>query len=140
MLSSPHTLVIVDDNEEVTFVLQQIIDSIYGDQVNIKSFSSSEKALDYVAHHDIRILISDLELPGLHGVDLIEKVNNLNRGILTIVITGHQSYHTALECFMNGTEGYINKPLTSKKIQTALDQCFSKIEYWRQTLETVSDI
>lgn len=135
MLNPPYKIVIVDDTEDVCFMLERIVDELYGEEVEIRTFLSSQEAWDYVTHNEVHILISDLELPGLHGVDLLQKVSNLNRGIQTIIVTGHEGFGMEFECFMNGAEGFLSKPCRVEDIEECLDVCFGKIRYWQKILE-----
>ncbi|MFW7377229.1 MAG: response regulator [Oligoflexus sp.] len=140
MFTKPFKLVIVDDQEDIGIILEHFIHDSYPDQIHVETFISSDKALEYITGNDVTIVISDLELPGLHGLDLIQKINQMNRGIQTIVITGHQSYSNALECFMSGVQGYITKPLTQNQLKSAIDQCIRRLAYWERILNHVEAI
>jgi len=140
MFKEPYPIVTVDDQEDIGIIIGELIKLAYKESVEIINFTSSEAALEHIANHDVMILITDLELPGLHGLDLIQKVNQLSRGIQTIVVTGHQSYSNALECFMAGVHGYITKPLTQSQLKLAIDQCLQRLHYWDRILNHVEAI
>ncbi len=140
MLNSPHKVVIIDDEEEVLEVISEVVKRLFTDKVEVVSFTSSKETWEYVQHHEVRIVLSDLHLPDIHGLDLVRNIIGLNRGIQVVAITGDRSCSAAFECFMNGVHGYITKPATMQKIQDTVGQCLSNLEYWKRIIESTQEI
>lgn len=140
MFKKPYHIVIIDDEPDIGYIVEQLIQDCYKTDFITHTFTSSDLALQHITSHEVMIVLSDLEMPGLHGLDLIQKVNQLNRGIQIIVMTGQHSYSGAMECFMSGAQGYITKPMTKKQIKSAIDQCLQRFDYWNRILNEVEAI
>lgn len=140
MLDLPHELVILDDEEDITFILTDMIKRRYKEKVEITCFNDPNKAKDYIEENEVRIVISDLRMPNLHGLDLLQDLTSSARGIQIIVLTGDNSYSAAYECFLNGASGFLTKPIKEDQLNSAIDHCFDKLSYWKKTLETTPTI
>jgi DNA-binding NtrC family response regulator len=140
MLGLPHKLVIIDDESEVLEIMAEVVKHLFQDKVDVMTFASSRDAWEHVQHNEVRIVMSDLHLPDIHGLDLVRQIIALNRGIQVIAVTGDKSCSAALECFMNGVHGYISKPATMQKVQDTLNQCLSQLDYWRRIIESSEEI
>ncbi len=140
MLNPPHKIVIVDDEEEVLEVLSEVVKRLFGDRVEVTAFASSKETWEYVQHNEVRIVMSDLHLPGIHGLDLVRQILELNRGIQVVAVTGDRSCSAAFECFLNGVHGYITKPATMQKIEDTIGQCLGNLEYWKRIIESTQEI
>lgn len=140
MLNHPHKVVIVDDEEEVLEVIAEVVKRLFGERVEVVAFSSSEETWEYVQHNEVRLVLSDLHLPHIHGLDLVRQIIGLNRGIQVVAITGDRSCSAAFECFMNGVHGYITKPATMQKIQDTVGQCLSHLDYWKRVIESMQEV
>jgi DNA-binding NtrC family response regulator len=132
--------VIIDDEAEVLEIMAEVVKHLFQDKVQVITFDSSPKAWDYIQHHEVRIVMSDLHLPDIHGLDLVRQIVALNRGIQVVAVTGDKSCSAALECFMNGVHGYISKPATMQKVHDTLNLCLSQLDYWRRIIESSEEI
>ncbi len=78
----------------------------------VKDFSRAADALEYLTkEQNVALIITDLIMPEMDGLDLLREVKKLNREIAVLMITGHGSVDTAVEAMKKGAEDYLTKPV-----------------------------
>lgn len=80
------------------------------------SFSSGEQALEQLADVDPRVIIVDINLPGISGVEVIRRIAALRRPWQTLVLTVYRDTDTIFEALSAGAVGYLVKPITPAKL------------------------
>ena len=109
----PHILV-VDDDE----LIRQQIERLYIQNGYVVSpAATAEAALDYLEAGDIDLVVTDIQLPGLSGVELTERIQELYPDVPVVVITGHAGIENAVEVLKLGATDYIVKPFSAAAIQ-----------------------
>ena len=83
--------------------------------------SDGEMAYTLFLEHEIDILIVDIELPKMNGIELITKIRESNKDIEIIVISAYTKTDYFLECINCQVSKYIVKPFTSRKIKELLE-------------------
>ena len=83
----PRNLVFIDDNETIVGIIEMELTEFY----NTTAFTDPELALTYIqANKDsIDIVLTDFMMPDMNGLQLVEKVKEINRSIKTIILTGY---------------------------------------------------
>jgi DNA-binding response OmpR family regulator len=99
---------IIDDSRSFTLGIESIISS-YG--CRVKSFNDPENALDVIFQEHPDIIITDLEMPKLSGLDLIKKIREQNElSIIPIlVMTSKDSQMKLVECLIEGADAFASK-------------------------------
>ena len=91
---------------------------------------SAEKALDQMRAREFDILITDLKMPNMDGLTLIEKARNQKPDLPVVVITGYPSVESAVKCLRQRVDDYLVKPFNVtqlyKIVQGALDKAKAK--------------
>lgn len=78
----------------------------------VKDFSRAADALEYLTkEQNVALIITDLIMPEMDGIDLLKEVKKLDREIAVLMITGHGSVDTAVEAMKKGAEDYLTKPI-----------------------------
>ncbi len=78
----------------------------------VKDFSGGEEALKYLKKaENVILIITDLVMPGMDGLDLLREVKKLSQNIAVLLITGHGSIDSAVEAMKKGAEDYLTKPI-----------------------------
>ncbi|HKE16190.1 MAG TPA: response regulator [Kofleriaceae bacterium] len=101
------TILVVDDERDV---LEMIEAGLGLDGYRVLLADSGEQAIDLVAHHRIDLVISDLRMPGMNGVETIARLRQLAPRVPVIVVTGYLSAATADECLALGGVELLPKP------------------------------
>lgn len=127
-------ILIVDDNYDMLELLQR----------NLKSFnfhaykaSSVTEAIEVLRSTSIDLLITDLQMPDINGIELIKYASEHFPSIPKLVITGFPSVDTAINAVKSGALDYLIKPFTSEELKKAIQNCLKKaVETTDPAIET----
>jgi two-component system, NtrC family, response regulator AtoC len=92
----------------------------------VNSAASGEEAMKILEKTSFEIIITDLFLPGVSGIDLLKKVKIDSPYTNVIVITGHASAESAVEAMKEGAFDYITKPFNFEKLTILVDKALEK--------------
>lgn len=101
-----YSVLIVDIDEATHKFLRS---SFLQDGYIVLSVKSGEEALMMIASHQIDLVISELQLTGINGLELLKKSKKLSPSIEFVLITEHITTHSAIEALRNGASDYLNK-------------------------------
>jgi len=99
-------VVIIDDDEMVNEVLKFILD----DEYRVYNYYTAEDALrsDVIMQADV--IVTDVNLPGINGLEFIQKVHEINESIPIIIITAYNDIEIAISALKAGAFDFILKP------------------------------
>lgn len=114
----------VDDDRVSLTIMQRLVVSLgMGDTVECAS--DGNEAVGALDRRPVDLLITDLQIPGPSGLELIDEARGRRPGTEVIVITGHQSVESAVEAMKRGARDYIAKPidrqLLAQKVENIRD-------------------
>ena len=115
---SGHVLVVDDDSEMCTFVEQTL--RRRGFVVTWRT--SALDALDVLAAEDIDVVVADLHMRGMNGIDLCERIVTNRPDVPVIVITGFGSFETAVAAIRAGAYDFITKPVDVDGLRLAVER------------------
>ncbi|MCD4742280.1 MAG: response regulator, partial [Desulfobacteraceae bacterium] len=122
----PHIL-IMEDDLNVAKGLKMILDE---EGYNVDLQGTGSGAMDAMAQNDYDLLMADLHLPDIDGMQVVKKVKETKPETEVIVITGYATSSLAVETMKLGAHDFIAKPFTEEQIissiESALDQNISK--------------
>lgn len=90
----------------------------------LHTFQSGEEALQFAESHTVDVAFLDMEMPGIHGLELAGKLKEYDREIRVVFVTAFGQY--ALEAFGVDATGYVLKPYTAEDIHKELAKCAYK--------------
>ena len=111
-------VIAVDDEELMLRALVRAV-SASTDVQEVIEFSSSEKALEYVKDNYIDVAFLDINMRGMGGIALAEKILNLRPNTKIVFCTGHEEY--AIPAFKLHASGYLMKPISAEDVQGEID-------------------
>ena len=112
MISKPH-LLIVDDEAGI----RESLSSILTDEgYHVETASSAEEALERVAAGDLDLILLDIWLPGMDGLEALGRIQSTPRPPAVIMISGHGTIETAVRATKLGAFDFLEKPLSLDKI------------------------
>src|SRR6266567_2250204 len=103
------SLLILDDNLRS---LEFLSSALSGAGVNILTASDPEQGLDLVYTHRPQIVLTDLVMPHLTGLEVLERIVEFDPAIDVILMTAHYTTETAVEAIRKGAADYLNKPIS----------------------------
>ncbi len=130
---SSKTILIVDDEEFIRLSLEQILSE---ENYHVILNESGAAALKTIKDEEIDLVLLDLNLPDMSGIDILKQIRNLQPEILTIIMTGFASVESAVEAIKLGAYDYIKKPFKADAIKL-----ITKLAIETQSLKkTVSEL
>lgn len=128
-------LLIVDDNVPVVNGIEKIIDrQEFSIDFIFKAFSMN-KAMEILEREKIDLLISDIEMPGGSGLDLIEWVNEQKICCISIVLSSFADFHYAKKAISLGVSEYLLKPVENEELMRAIKKAQQKLPVKQQEME-----
>ncbi len=108
------TILIVDDEEFLRSQLERIL----GEEGHgVQAVDTGRAALDWTAGHSADLVLLDLNLPDLHGIEVLRELKARDPELLVIVVTGYGSVESAVESLKLGAYDYIKKPFKADAIK-----------------------
>ena len=114
----PVRLVVIDDDPKNLKMVRFTLSS--GD-LEIHTASDPRVGLDLIAQLHPQIVLIDLVLPGIDGMELLQRIVQLERGIAVILMTGHNSPELARQAIQMGAADYFPKPFSPSKLRERID-------------------
>ena len=108
-LNDGASILIVDDEETMREACREVLLS---EGFSLQEASSGEGALDIIARRSFDLLILDLKMPHVDGLEILRRVQKESPGTATVVITGYPSIDTAVEAMKLGAADFLPKPFT----------------------------
>jgi len=118
-----YTVFVVDDEGSI----REGVSAAFGSRYRVRSFPDAESALSAVPEDPPDLVLLDIGLPGMSGIDALREIRALDPEILVVVITAFEDVHTVVSAMKGGAHDYVVKPLQME----TLDVCV------RNALETV---
>ena len=119
MKSRAHILV-VDDERVVRDVLQNIL--LHEGYSRVVRASDGQVAMDKLAKERFDVVITDVKMPMMSGIELLIKIKELYPHIAVIVITGFGDVHTPEEAQSLGADEYVTKPIQAREIAVIVER------------------
>ncbi len=116
-------LLIVDDEEQF---LNSISKSLEVREFNVTAVTRGEKAIEAARNKPIDIALVDLKMPGISGEETLKALKNEHKWMEIIILTGHGSIDSAVECTQDGAYTYLQKPCELETLLEALKNAYQK--------------
>jgi DNA-binding NarL/FixJ family response regulator len=116
-------VIIIEDNELLRDSLKEAINKSSDISCNY-TFSSGEAALDFIEKEELvpDIILLDIGLPGMNGIELIPELRKLSPSSKIIIITVHDDDENVFNAICEGASGYLLKDLSSDKIVASINE------------------
>ena len=109
-------ILIVDDEPEITSILS---DLFYG-KYNCTTAGSAEEALERLAGTNYELVVSDITMPGMSGLDMIPHVRGNSPNTLVVMISGMQTVESAIDALRLGAFDYVMKPFDLRQVEAVV--------------------
>lgn len=118
-------ILIVDDERDITEQLSTIIGR-WGHQTFVGENGFS--ALKVFERNQIDLIISDIRMPEMDGIQLLQKVQDIDKQCPVIFLTGYPSDESAIEAMHSGAEDYLVKPVNFDELKLRIEKCLERKE------------
>ncbi|MDX1492804.1 MAG: sigma-54 dependent transcriptional regulator [Longimicrobiales bacterium] len=122
--SSPRILVVDDDTDGLEVLQTRLTHAGY----EVETAESAEKALSRVKAFDPGMIVTDVRMSGMTGLELLEKIRSTMDDVEVVVMTAHDDMETAVTAMKSGAFDFLVKPVDPKAVQALADRCFKERE------------
>ncbi|PYU17094.1 MAG: sigma-54-dependent Fis family transcriptional regulator [Acidobacteria bacterium] len=128
----PILLLAIDDDPQS---LEFVKDALAQENLEILTTTDPELGLELVLRRHPQIVLLDLMMPKIRGMELLERILEADPGTNVMLMTGHYSTEAAVEAIQKGAYDYLNKPLSVEKLRQRVDQLIAEARQRRRTLQ-----
>ena len=122
-------VLVVDDEQDIRDASERILTRI-GFQV--LTAHRGDVALEILQKEGASIVLLDLKMPGMDGIEVLERIREMDEEILVIVITGYATVETAIEAMKLGAYDFISKPFEPDQMRIIVNRACERIRLTRQ--------
>jgi DNA-binding response OmpR family regulator len=108
------TVLIVDDEKNILLTMSQSLEAL---QLETDTASNGEEALAKLAEKDFVLILLDIRMPGMDGMEVLRKVREIRPDIRVIMITAYGTIELAVEAIKLGAVDFIQKPFSPEEIR-----------------------
>jgi DNA-binding NtrC family response regulator len=129
----PQRILVVDDELDMLMLLRMMIED--STDYEVETTNNASEALKIVTEKDINLVISDLKMPGLDGMELFDELKEIRSDIPVIIITAYGSLEIADEAMKKGVADFITKPFRKDNILFTINRVLELARVTRENVE-----
>jgi DNA-binding NtrC family response regulator len=136
-------ILVVDDEKNQRDILQLILSGERDNEgkplYEIKTASSGQEALRSFKHENFDLVLTDLKMAGMDGIQLLNEISQLDSSLPIILMTAHGSIETVKEALRGGAFDYLEKPLDRAKLLATISKAFAQMRAVDEEIIGVSE-
>jgi DNA-binding response OmpR family regulator len=102
---------------------------------NVIFVYSGEDALDILSKGQVAIVVSDINMPGISGIELLRRIRKKHSMVQVIIVTASEDTEHLLHAFEAGASDFLLKPLKRADIEDALLNASSRVDRWKKVMK-----
>jgi signal transduction histidine kinase len=127
-------ILIIDDDEALLQALPQVV-QLRMNNMPVDKSHSAQQALEMIQQHDYDVIVSDVKMPGMDGLELLTHVHILRPDTPVVLITGHGDHDMAIKALRGGAYDYMLKPIDRDVFVASLQRALQTHTLRRTVLE-----
>jgi DNA-binding NtrC family response regulator len=118
------SILVVDDEKSQREILEMILSS---EGYDVTTASSGEAAMKFVADRHFDLVLSDLKMTGMSGLDLLKQLTDFDKSIIVLLLTAHGTVDSAVDALRLGAFDYLQKPYDREKLLETISRALNKL-------------
>jgi two-component system, NtrC family, response regulator len=123
------TILIVDDEKNYLVVLDALLSS---EGYEVITVDSSIDAIEHIGNPDLDLVITDMKMPGISGMELLEEIKKINFDLPVIVMTAYGTIEMAVDAMKKNAYDYITKPFRNDELKLTVKKALEKYRLVRE--------
>ncbi|MBU0482856.1 MAG: response regulator [Proteobacteria bacterium] len=123
-----HHILVVDDEPDLC---QRIRRELEKDGYCAAAAFSPEECLDHFSKNRVDVLVTDVKMPGMTGLEMLERCQEINTDFAAIIITGHGDHDVAIKSLRSGVYDYLKKPLSLAELIASVKKGIERLDVSR---------
>ncbi len=128
------TLLLVDDDPSMVRLLAKIIDRSFGNRMQLHTLTDPKEARQWIDRNLVDILVTDLEMPGVSGLELLHWAKRKNPCAQVLFVTGHSTLEALTDALALGATDYLLKPVDQTELIALVEDAERRLGRWREAL------
>ena len=128
--SSPIKILVIDDEQDIREGCERILSRM---DCEVVTASDGTKGLKILEAGDISIVLSDIKMPGISGLEVLSTITEKYESVMVIMITGFSTVETAIEAMKKGAYDFISKPFSPDQLRIVVKRAIEKIYLRRES-------
>jgi DNA-binding NtrC family response regulator len=130
-----YKILIVDDEDSILDLLK---DFFTQEGYNVETTNDPLKALKIVEEGETKIALTDIKMPVMDGIELLENIKRINGLVQVIIMTGYGSLENTVRCLEKGANDYLLKPFENmNEIKNIIDLTIDKLTRWEKVITDI---
>ncbi len=118
-------ILIVDDEEDTLEACSHILGKL---GIHVQTANNATQALRLIRENSFDIVIADIKMPGMDGIELLKNLKKIDPLTRVIMITGYATIESAVESMKAGAFDYISKPFTTDQLRAAVKRALENLD------------
>ncbi len=115
-------IVVLDDDKNIVSLLEEVLEE---EGYEVGTFLDSNDFIEYAKRNNIDLLIVDLRLPGMNGIEVVGELKKIQPDCKVIMITGYLSIQSTIGALRQGVSDYLIKPFNIDSIKKTIQKVLS---------------
>ncbi|RPI50936.1 MAG: response regulator, partial [Deltaproteobacteria bacterium] len=117
-------VLIIDDERPILEILDL---SLTSEGYEVLTAENGEKALEIFEKQRPKLVLTDIKMPGIDGIEVLKRIKKIDDQVEVIVITGHGDMNTAVAALKYGASDFVTKPLRDEVLMVSIERAWKKI-------------
>ena len=117
-------VLVIDDERAILEMLEL---SLSSEGYDVLTAENGEKALEIFEQQGPRLVLTDIKMPGIDGIEVLKRIKAMDENAEVIVITGHGDMDTAVRALQSGASDFVTKPVRDEVLMLALERAQKKL-------------
>ncbi len=131
-------IAVIDDKEEFLHLFKKILTSRIGN-IDVSTYRKAKDALDDLLTQEFDLIITDLMMPEMDGLEFLRKAREIKPNATIIVLTGYPSIETSVTAMKEGAYDYVEKPINNDALVIKVNKALERAQLLRER-ENLSQI
>ncbi len=126
---TPLNILVVDDDDNIRTMLNKALTK-FGHHVSLEK--SAEEALAALQRSHFHVVISDIRMSEMTGVELLREIKEMNALIQVYIMTAHSNLEYVIQCMKSGAYDYFEKPLKIEDVLETIQEASRRVSKWNK--------
>ena len=129
-------ILVIDDDPKVSWLLNEGL----GESYHITSARNGEKGLEILSQDRPDLILLDIKMPGMEGLEVLEKIKSIDRIVDVIMLSGHGDTKNVVESIKKGAAEFVNKPFDVKELEIHIQNVLEKSRLKKELTQLRSEL
>jgi two-component system, sensor histidine kinase and response regulator len=135
--ASPKLVYVIDDDPAIRLSCNKILKK---EGYRVETFEDGQQGLERLQERQPDLVVVDLKMPRIGGIDVIKRVNSMHPDISIVVITGYATIDTAVEAMKAGAYDFLPKPFTPEELRLIVNRGLERSELTKKSQRLTTEL